>query len=194
MAEPPLILASGSPQRRAILKQIGLQFSVVVPEVEELEEGSPHEVASENARRKAGVVAAAHPDALVLGADTVVCVSDRIYGKPSSEAEAAQTLSALSGRRHEVVGGLCLIADGQARAAVCTTAVDFRVLDRRLTEWYLSTGEWRERAGGYAIQGAGAALVAGIEGDYLNVVGLSVAALLDLAPELLAVTQPLQGL
>ncbi len=162
-----------------------MAFSVVVPNVDELEEGSPRDVAVENARRKAGAVAREHPDVLVLGADTVVCLGQRMYGKPTSEAEAARTLSALSGRRHEVIGGICLIEDGQARTGSSTTGVDFRVLGSRLIDWYLSTGEWRERAGGYAIQGAGAALVAGIEGDYLNVVGLPVPALLDLAPGLL---------
>jgi septum formation protein len=188
LTEPPadpLILASRSPQRRAILEQLGVRFSVVVPEVEELEEGSPRDVALENAQRKAMVVASAHPEASVLGADTVVCLGQRMYGKPNSEGEAAESLLALSGRRHAVIGGLCLIAGGHERTASCVTAVDFRVLDRRLIDWYLSTGEWRERAGAYAIQGAGAALVAGIEGDYLNVVGLSAAALLDLAPGLL---------
>jgi septum formation protein len=180
-----LILASRSPQRRAILAQLGIRCEVRVPDVEELEEGSPAEVAVDNARRKAQAVALERPDALVLGADTVVCLDQRIYGKPSSEAEARETLSALSGRRHEVIGGLCLIKQGRTRTASCTTGVDFRVLERRLIDWYLGTGEWRERAGGYAIQGAGAALVAGVEGDYLNVVGLPAAALLDLAPELL---------
>jgi septum formation protein len=180
-----LILASRSPQRRAILEQLGVDLSVVVPDVDELEDGSPQEVAVENARRKAAAVAAEHPGAVVLGADTVVCLDGRIYGKPASRAQAAETLSALSGRRHRVIGGLCLIADGDARTTASVTDVQFRELDQRLIDWYLGTGEWRDRAGGYAIQGAGAALVTGVSGDYLNVVGLPVAALLDLAPALL---------
>lgn len=182
---PELILASASPQRRGILAQLGIDFRVQAPEVEELEEGPPREVAVENARRKAEAVAARNPEALVLGADTVVCLDRRIYGKPGSEAEAAAGLAALSGRRHQVIGGLCLIEDGRPRTACTATGVDFRVLDSRLIDWYLSRGEWRGRAGGYAIQGAGAALVAGIEGDYLNVVGLPVATLLQMAPRLL---------
>lgn len=182
---PELILASGSPQRRAILAQLGIQFEVIVSGVDEIEEGSARAVAVENAERKAAAVAAEHAPVPVLGADTVVSLDGRLYGKPSSPEEAAASLAALSGRRHEVIGGLCLLSGGEARTALVSTAVDFRALDDRLIEWYLSTGEWGGRAGGYAIQGAGAALVAGIEGDYLNVVGLSVVALLDLAPGLL---------
>jgi nucleoside triphosphate pyrophosphatase len=143
-------------------------------------------VVLENAHRKAAAVAAASPDALVLGVDTVVSIADRIYGKPASEAEAAETLSALSGHRHLVMSGLCLISQGGGqRAGAETTAVDFRALDEALIDWYLRSGEWKGRAGGYAIQGRGAALVRRIEGDYLNVVGLPLAALLELEPGLL---------
>jgi septum formation protein len=180
-----LILASRSPQRRGILEQLGLEFSVVVPAVAELEHGLPEEAAAENARRKAEAVAARRPDDLVMGADTVVSLDGRIYGKPASEAEARQTLAALSGRRHEVIGGLCLIGDGQARTATVRTAVSFRSLEDREIAWYLQSEEWRDRAGAYAIQGRGAALVEAIDGDYLNVVGLSVARLMALAPDLL---------
>jgi septum formation protein len=186
LAEPPaLILASGSPQRRAILEQLGIPFSVVVSDVEELERGRAEDVAVANARRKAEAVAALHPDALVLGADTVVCLDDTLYGKPPTSGEAAEMLRALSGQRHEVVGGLYLTGEGRALTAVARTAVRFRELSEELIAWYLKSGEWRERAGGYAIQGRGAALVAEIDGDYLNVVGLPVAALLERAPELL---------
>lgn len=184
-ARPPLILASRSPQRRAILRQLGLEFEVLVPEVEELEEGPPEGVAVENARRKAAAIAQQRPDALVLGADTLVCCNGRIYGKPEDEATARRTLVALAGRRHQVIGGLCLVEEGMSSTAASTTTVRFRTLDERLIGWYLESGEWRERAGAYAIQGRGAALVERIEGDYLNVVGLPVATLLELAPALL---------
>ena len=147
----------------------------------ELEDGNPEEVAIENARRKAEAV----EGELVLGVDTVVALDGRIYGKPRDVGAARATLRALSGRRHEVIGGLCLIAHGRVDEAVARTAVTFRALDDRLIDWYLASGEWRDRAGAYAVQGRGAALVAGIEGDYLNVVGLPVAALLELAPRLL---------
>ncbi|MDQ6822353.1 MAG: Maf family protein [Actinomycetota bacterium] len=183
---PDLILASRSPQRRAILEQLGVKFSVTAPDVEELEEGPPVEVALENAYRKAAVVSAESSGAMVLGVDTVVHFGGRIYGKAGDAAAARSTLSALSGRRHSVISGLCLTAGGDSRTAAVTTLVDFRQLDDHLIEWYLSSGDWRERAGAYAIQGRGAALVAGIEGDYWNVVGLPVATLLELEPGLVA--------
>jgi septum formation protein len=121
----------------------------------------------------------------VLGVDTIVSVGARIYGKPADEAEARETLRALSGRRHIVTSGVCIIEAGRARTAAATTLVDFRAFDEALIDWYLAAEEWRGRAGGYAIQGRGAALVASIEGDYWNVVGLPVATVLELLPGLL---------
>jgi septum formation protein len=180
-----LVLASGSPQRRAILEQLGIAFSVVVPGVEELEAGPPNEVALENAYRKAQAVASREPQAVVLAVDTIVALGSRLYGKPAEAAHARETLRALSGRPHAVVSGLCLIEQGSARTAATTTVVEFRRLDAALIDWYVASQEWRGRAGGYAIQGRGAALVERIEGDYLNVVGLPVATLLALAPGLL---------
>jgi septum formation protein len=178
-----LILASRSPQRRAILEQLGISFEVRPAEVDELEEGDPEALALENARRKA--VAVATPGALVLGVDTVVALEGRVYGKPADADAARATLEALSGRRHRVISGVCVIDGGHERTAQAVTGVEFRALDAALIEWYVDTGEWHERAGGYAIQGKGAALVTRIDGDYLNVVGLPVAALLDLEPALL---------
>ena len=180
------MLASRSPQRRAILEQIGVEFTVEVPDVEELEAGPPHEIALENAYRKASAVAGRMPGDWILGVDTLVSLGARVYGKPADEAQARTMLSALSGRRHTVVSGICLIADGSARTAAASTTVEFRALDATLIDWYLASGEWRERAGAYAIQGRGAALVAAIEGDFLNVVGLPVTTLLELAPGLLS--------
>jgi nucleoside triphosphate pyrophosphatase len=180
------VLASRSPQRRAILEQVGIEFSVAVPDVEELEQGPPEEVALENSYRKAAAVAAqGSADALVLGVDTVVSIGIRLYGKPANEHEALETLRALSGRRHRVISGLCLLSGDQTRTAAVITEVEFRALEAGLLDWYVASGEWRERAGGYAIQGRGAALVARIEGDYQNVVGLPLATLLELEPELL---------
>ncbi|MEA2169544.1 MAG: nucleoside triphosphate pyrophosphatase [Solirubrobacteraceae bacterium] len=169
-----MILASRSPQRRAILEQLGIAFEVRPSDVEELSVGDPYEVALENARRKAAAV----DGEFVLGVDTLVALGGRIYGKPGTEDEALATLSALSGRTHQVVSGLVLGDDG----ITVTTEVTFRDLDAAALAWYVGTGEWQGRAGGYAIQGAGAALVRGIRGDYLNVVGLPAAALLDLLP------------
>ena len=186
MSRPPLILASRSPQRRAILEQLGIAFEVRVPDVDELEAGPPNEVAPENAYRKAKAIAAGAPgDALVLGVDTVVALGARLYGKPADATEARATLTALSGRRHAVVSGLCVIIGDHTRTATTTTLVEFRCLDDDIINWYVASGEWRERAGGYAIQGRGSALVAAIEGDYQNVVGLPVPTLLELDPGLL---------
>ena len=154
-------------------------------DVEELESGPAHEVAVENAYRKATAVARDAGDSVVLGVDTVVSMGPRIHGKPADAADAREMLVALSGRRHAVISGVCLVTPGGTKTAAATTLVDFRALDDRLIDWYLETKEWCERAGGYAIQGRGAALVAGIEGDYSNVVGLPVTTLLELMPGLL---------
>lgn len=183
-----LVLASGSPQRRAILGDLGLEFEVRASDVAEEDEGAPRVVASENALRKALAVAdAAGPDAdeLVLGCDTLVATELEIWGKPPNAAAARETLRRLSGRTHEVVSGLALVQRGDVRAATEITRVTFRALDERTIDWYVATGEWDGRAGGYAIQGRGAVLIKRIEGDYLNVVGLPVAALLELQPQLL---------
>lgn len=180
MAEP-LTLASRSPQRRAILEQLGVEFRVEAPEVEELTDGHPRALVVENARRKARAV----PGERVLGVDTAVVLDGRVYGKPRDVEEAETFLRRLSGRTHEVMGGIVLRRGGDERTDVAVTRVRFRLLEQRDLRWYLESREWRERAGGYAIQGRGAALVAGIEGDYWNVVGLPVPALLELAPDLL---------
>jgi septum formation protein len=181
-----LVLASRSPQRRAILERLGVSFEVRPADVAELEEGDPGEVAVENALRKARAVAAADAlPALVLGVDTVVALAGRVYGKPANEDHARETLRALSGSTHTVLSGLALIEDGRERTALAATEVVFRRLDDGLIDWYVALGEWRERAGGYGIQGAGAALVREVRGDYENVVGLPLAILLDLCPELL---------
>jgi septum formation protein len=186
----PLILASRSPQRRAILEQLGVDFEVLITDAEELETGPPYEVAIENAYRKAAAAAPTDSERPVLGVDTIVSIGSRMWGKPVDEADARNTLLGLGGRRHTVISGVCVIADGRTRTAAATTEVQFRALDDALIDWYVSSGEWRERAGGYAIQGRGAALVAAIDGDYTNVVGLPVPTLLELAPWLLAPGRP----
>jgi septum formation protein len=119
-------------------------------------------------------------DELVLGVDTVVALDGRLWGKPSDAAAAASTLRALAGRTHDVVSGFAFVsADGTVTAGDEVTRVTFRDLDDATIDWYVASGEWDGRAGGYAIQGRGGALVRRIEGDYLNVVGLPVGALLD---------------
>jgi septum formation protein len=165
-----------------------VSFEVVVSGVEELSQGPPEEVVLENAHRKAMAVSRGLAEtATVLGVDTVVAVGGRVYGKPSDAADARATLERLNGRTHRVLSGVCVVDRGgeRVRTAAAVTAVTFRRFDERTLTWYLATGEWENRAGGYAIQGRGAALVAGIEGDYLNVVGLPVPTLLDLVGDLL---------
>jgi len=157
-------------------------FVVRAPGVEELATGEPEAVVRENALRKARAVTGA----LVLGVDTVVALEGELHGKPPDEAAARRALARLSGRTHEVWGGVAVVRDGEPTVAAARTAVTFRDLHDAELDWYLAQGEWRERAGGYAIQGAGAALVQGIEGDFWNVVGLPVALLLELVPDLLA--------
>jgi septum formation protein len=182
-----LVLASGSPQRRKILEDLGLTFSVRPTDVREEDAGAPLAVASENALRKAVAGARAQDarqDELVIGCDTLVAIELEIWGKPPNAAAARETLERLSGRTHQVVSALALVQAGDVRATTEVTDVTFRKLDERMIAWYLASGEWRERAGGYAIQGRGAALVKRIEGDYLNVVGLPVGALFDLCPPL----------
>jgi nucleoside triphosphate pyrophosphatase len=177
-----LLLASASPQRVAILEQLGIPFEQRAQEVEELSGGDPEEAVLENARRKAR---AAGPERLVLGVDTEVLLDGELLGKAKDERAADAILERLSGRTHVVLSGLVLLEGDRERAGVERTAVTFRTLDDALRRWYLETGEWRDRAGAYAIQGHGAALVKRIEGDFWNVVGLPVALLLELAPELL---------
>lgn len=124
-------------------------------------------------------------DEVVIACDTVVALDGRIHGKPADAEQARAMLSALAGRTHEVTSGLVLLVEGEERAAIARTEVSFRAMGRRMLDWYVGCEEWRDRAGGYAIQGAGAALVRSIEGEYENVVGLPVASLLDLYPRLL---------
>jgi septum formation protein len=158
---------------------------VVVSGAEELEAGLAEDVALENARRKARVVADQRPGELVLGVDTVVALGGRLYGKPADRAEAEATLRSLAGTDHRVVSGLCLIQSDRERRASATTVVTFTPVDETILTWYLDCEEWRGRAGGYAIQGRGAVLVDSIQGDFLNVVGLPVNTLLELEPGLL---------
>ena len=176
-----LVLASRSPQRKRILEQLGIDFRVEPADVEEVTDGDPREVVVENALRKARAV----EGDLVLGADTEVFLDGRVFGKADSEEAAAAHLRALSGRTHEVWGGIALREGDDVKTAHAVTRVSFRELGQRDLDWYLASDEWRERAGAYAIQGLGAALVASIEGDFWNVVGLPVPELLGLAPGLL---------
>jgi septum formation protein len=178
---PPLVLASRSPQRRAILEQLGIPFDVVLPEYEEELGGSdPAETVRENARGKAHSVAGAGAGRPVVGVDTEVVLDGRVFGKARTAAEAEAMLEALAGQTHEVVSGLCLLTPAWEEVEHEVTRVSFRELDARDLAAYVGIGEWEGRAGAYAVQGLGAALVERIEGDYLNVVGLPAALLVRL--------------
>jgi septum formation protein len=172
--EDALILASTSPQRRAILTQLGIPFVAVAPAYEEQPGVDPVEHAAGKARSVDG---GDHP---VLGVDTEVVCGGEIFGKPANESDAERMLEALSGKTHEVVSGLCLRTPGWEELHREVTRVRFRTLTPRDLGHYLAAGEWEGRAGAYAIQGLGASLVESIEGDYLNVVGLPGALLVRL--------------
>jgi septum formation protein len=187
---PPLLLASTSPQRRAILEQLGIPFDVAAPQYEEHDppDADAVELVREHARGKARSVAPGAGDRPVLGVDTAVALGGRLFGKPGNAAEAERMLEALAGTTHVVVSGLCLVTPGWELVEHETTRVTFRPLTARDLAANLAAGEWEGRAGGYAIQGRGGALVEAIEGDYLNVVGLPAALLVRLLAERFAGT------
>jgi septum formation protein len=172
-----LILASASPRRFDLLSQIGVSPSrVIAAAIDETpaRREKPADLVKRLAEAKAAAVAEKNPKFWVLGADTVVACGQRILGKAADEVEARVYLELLSGRRHRVFGGICLIApDGQRRTRLVTTAVVFKRLDRKDIDTYISLGEWQGKSGAYAIQGAAAALVPKIIGSYTNVVGLA---------------------
>jgi len=183
---PPLLLASTSPQRRAILEQLGIPFDVVAPRYEEHDppDADPVELVRAHARGKARSVAAAAADGRpVLGVDTTVVLDARVYAKPADAGDAERMLEELAGRTHTVVSGLCLWTPAWEIVETEATRVSFRPLTARDLAAYVASGEWEGRAGGYAIQGKGAAVVERIEGDYLNVVGLPVSLLVRLLAE-----------
>jgi septum formation protein len=182
---PPLLLASRSPQRRAILEQLGIPFDIVAPNFEEHDRlgADAVELAREQAYGKASSVAGQADGRPVLGVDTIVVLGGRIYGKPAGAADAERMLEQLSGNTHVVVSGLCVLTPGWEVVEHESTSVTFRPLTPRDLAAYVATGEWAERAGAYAIQGRGAALVSQIEGDYLNVVGLPASLLVRILGE-----------
>jgi septum formation protein len=172
----PLILASASPRRKDLLAQIGVTPAGIDPaEIDEtpLKAEMPLALAARLAEGKARAVAARHAHALVLGADTVVALGRRVLPKAESEKEARACLDLLSGRRHRVIGGVCLITpQGKAMTRTVTTTVAFKRLTAAEIDAYIASGEWNGKAGGYAIQGRAAAFVRFLSGSYSNVVGL----------------------
>ncbi|HCR03990.1 MAG TPA: septum formation protein Maf [Gemmatimonadetes bacterium] len=174
---PTLVLASASPRRTVLLDMLGLAHEVVHANVDETL--VPGESAAAQVERlacaKALAVADLRPDAIVLGADTVVVLDGQLLGKPASRQDALATLLRLAGRDHMVLSGIALVSPGGiVYSAVSTTRVTFRTLHEDLARRYVSTGEVLDKAGSYGIQGLGAALIESIEGDYFTVVGLPV--------------------
>jgi septum formation protein len=173
---PRLVLASSSPRRLELLRQIAVTPDAVVP-ADVAEQPSrdelPPRLALRLATAKAEAIVARHPDAVVLGADTVVACGRRILPKAETEDEARRCLQLLSGRRHRVHGGIAVMGPGAHRASrLVTTVVFFKRLSDQEIGSYLASGEWHGKAGGYAIQGRAAAFVRAINGSYSNVVGL----------------------
>jgi septum formation protein len=212
-ATPEVVLASGSPQRSEILRKLGVEFEVVVSGADELSGGDPEVEVLENARRKANAVTKAIPPAggavggptpeealatgrgggspaatgparLIVACDTDVVLDGRALGKPADAAEAREYLERHSGRSHEVLSGLVVLAGGEERSGLERSTVTFKSLGEEEIERYVDFGEWEGRSGGYAIQTLGSTLVERIEGSVSNVVGLPVGLLLELAPEL----------
>jgi len=182
MHPPRLVLASASPRRRELLAQLGLDADVMPPEVDETypEGEEPADHAERLAREKAEWVAARVQGAWVVGGDTVVVDGARLLGKPASEVEAVAMLLSLAGREHEVLSAVALAGAGPTVSAVGRARVRFRAFGADLAEAYAATGEPLDKAGGYGIQGLGAALVDGIDGDYYTVVGFPITRFLGL--------------
>ena len=173
----PLILASASPRRVELLGQIGISPDLILPaDVDEvpLRDERPIDMARRLALAKAREIQKDHPDACIIGADTVVCVGRRILGKAEDAAQARAYLSLLSGRSHRVVGGLAILTPQRAVVKAITTKVDFKRLSDQEIDGYIASEEWHDKAGAYAIQGRAGAFVKSINGSYANVVGLAV--------------------
>ena len=181
-ASTPLLLASTSPQRSVILSQLGIPFDVARPRYDEKDVpgADPIELVRAHALGKARSLAGEAANRPVLGIDTTVLLDEQVFGKPADENAARAMLVRLAGRTHEVVSGLCLIGPGWEELEHEITRVTFRELSAGEIDAYLAADEWRGRAGAYAIQGLGARQVANIEGDYLNVVGLPAALLVNI--------------
>jgi septum formation protein len=168
-----VVLASASPRRRALLASLGLQFTVLIPAIEETaKEGeSPRAFAERLAEEKAAAVPAG-PGTTVIAADTIVVQDGNILGKPTDEAQAAEMLSSLSGKTHEVITGVCIAKDAVSRVFSVSTEVMFRKLTQAEIANYVTSGCPMDKAGAYAIQGGAAHMVRAIHGSYTNVVGL----------------------
>lgn len=182
----PVVLASQSPRRAQLLRMLGLDIVTEPANIDEtyVEGEEPRAHAERLAREKAAPVAARHPDAVVIGSDTVVIVDGAVLGKPGDDEEAVRMLLRLQGRQHEVATGIAVAWRGAVRSTVERVRVTFRGFDEALARDYVATGEPMDKAGAYGIQGYGATLVERIEGDYFSVMGLPVARMITLLQEM----------
>jgi septum formation protein len=180
--QPRLILASRSPRRAELLSRLGLDFEIIPAEIDEtyIDHEMPADHAERLAREKAQAIAADHPDALVIGSDTIVIVDRDVLGKPVDAADAVRMLRRLSGRHHDVFTGVAVAVGERVFSGLEAVSVRFRRLDLRTCERYAATGESMDKAGAYGIQGFGSALVESISGDYFAVMGLPVVRSLEL--------------
>ena len=171
-----IILASKSPRRQELLKLLGVEFTIETADIDEHMDPDlpPQREVSRVAARKAAKIAEKHPDDLVIASDTIVVVDGRILGKPKDEADAFSMLRLLSGRRHEVMTGLCVRQGARETCETVITAVQFRALSDAEIRAYIETSEPMDKAGAYGIQGRASVFVTGIEGDYFSVMGLPV--------------------
>ena len=183
---PDIVLASGSPRRQELLATLVPIFTITPAQIDEtpLPCEGPADLVARLAREKAAAVAAEVPAALVIGADTVGVLDGEILGKPAGEAQNREYLEALSARTHTVYTGHALLLEGEVAARVRETRVTFRKIAPAEMERYARSGEGFDKAGGYGIQGKGAAFIDGIEGCYMNVVGMSLVTVVELAKEL----------
>jgi len=181
-----VILASGSPRRRELLTEAGISFVIDVSDVDETVEGLPAEMVAVLAERKARAVADKHEEGLVIGADTLVALDDCALGKPEDDEDARRMLKNLSGRTHDVLTGVCVIDAKTGKTLVSTvrSGVVFREVTDEEIEEYIATGEPRDKAGAYAIQGLGGKFVAGFEGSRTNIIGLPMERLSEMLSEM----------
>jgi septum formation protein len=178
----PIILASASPRRRELLTQIGIAFTVITADIDEtpLPGEDPIGYTLRLADAKARAVLMQHPNAIVIGADTIVTVDDQLLGKPRDAADAERMLQLLQGRKHQVTTGIAVLTRDQTHTVAETTDVTFTAMDQAAIRDYIATGEPMDKAGAYAIQGVAAQWIPRIEGDYSNVVGLPLAQLAEM--------------
>lgn len=172
LGDRSVVLASGSPRRKELLGSLLDDFDVIPSDIPEVAHGAPRQQVMRLARDKAEDVAKRHPNAIVIGADTLVAIGRHVLGKPCSEADAAAMLRRLSGRTHRVYTGVAVVSNGRTNVQCGITRVQFEALSDDEIADYIATGDPMDKAGAYGIQGIGGKFIRGIRGCYFNVMGL----------------------